>query len=414
MKHYLGVFMLAIFLSGCASFSQNKAPQISGIPSINIVQENSATFKLDDYVSDESKDSELTWTYLGNNYVSVSIDSSRIATITAPDTWTGTEVITFTVADPSGLSSSTSVSVTVTSKTKTITTFSDGSEQEVIEFPEQGAKSASINLPLNITVMSASVTLTGELIQKTTYDSARVYYGTTSSIYPFRAETSVRTTMLYLGSGGSGIGKSGIIDKLCFQKFDNTSNIFNNINISLCETEKNVVFADFKGNCANPTLVLSQSSLNISDGAHDWYCIDIENIFNYSSTKNLIIDLSYSSASNSTSIKLKGANVPSTESRFVYTDNLTAETGLTYPTIPNINLTFLDITSNYPSDLVFEVGKTAVKTFYGSFNTTETIDITESLNSAVKDCSGSCTVDLRLISGSSGKVRLNNLVIDYK
>jgi hypothetical protein len=71
---------------------------------------------LDDFVSDiDNKDSEITWTVTGNVNIAVTIGADRLAIITAKDpNWNGSETITFTAKDPSGLSTSDSAKFTVT------------------------------------------------------------------------------------------------------------------------------------------------------------------------------------------------------------------------------------------------------------------------------------------------------------
>ena len=57
----------------------------------------------------------MTWTYAGNSELTVSLDASRIATITIPTAdWNGTETITFTATDPGLLSDSDPATFTVT------------------------------------------------------------------------------------------------------------------------------------------------------------------------------------------------------------------------------------------------------------------------------------------------------------
>ncbi|MEA3514581.1 MAG: PKD domain-containing protein [Nanoarchaeota archaeon] len=93
----------------------NRPPIILEIPDINMTQSTSnSDIDLDDYVIDsESDDSELTWTVSGNSHVGISIGSDHVVTFTAPDTWAGSETITFTVSDPQGSSDSDSMVVSI-------------------------------------------------------------------------------------------------------------------------------------------------------------------------------------------------------------------------------------------------------------------------------------------------------------
>ena len=94
----------------------NDPPVVSGIPDKTIDEGGSfATIALDDYVEDpDNIDSEMIWTYSGNTNLTVSIDSSRVATIGIPDSdWYGSEIITFRATDPDGLWDEDSATFTV-------------------------------------------------------------------------------------------------------------------------------------------------------------------------------------------------------------------------------------------------------------------------------------------------------------
>ncbi len=87
------------------TLAPNVAPVVSNIPD-QVIQEPASftTIALDDYVTDATDgDSLITWTYSGNTQLTVSISPSRVATITYPAGWTGSEVITFRATDPGGL-----------------------------------------------------------------------------------------------------------------------------------------------------------------------------------------------------------------------------------------------------------------------------------------------------------------------
>ncbi len=85
------------------------APPVAGDIRDQTIEEglSFAAIDLDEYVTDvDNTDAELTWTYIGNNELSVSIDvTTRVATVTTPDPdWYGSETITFTATDPGLLS----------------------------------------------------------------------------------------------------------------------------------------------------------------------------------------------------------------------------------------------------------------------------------------------------------------------
>jgi hypothetical protein len=72
-----------------------------------------ATINLDNYVTDlKDPDAAIVWSYSGNTNLTVSI-TNRIANITAPPTWTGSETITFTATDTGGLTDSDAATFTV-------------------------------------------------------------------------------------------------------------------------------------------------------------------------------------------------------------------------------------------------------------------------------------------------------------
>ena len=77
----------------------NDDPIVSDIPDQTIGEGGTfATINLDDYVSDvDGVDADVIWTYTGDSALTVTIDGSRVATITTPGVdWFGAETITFT------------------------------------------------------------------------------------------------------------------------------------------------------------------------------------------------------------------------------------------------------------------------------------------------------------------------------
>jgi hypothetical protein len=92
-------------------------PEVSNIPDQEIAEGTTfATIALDNYVTDlDNADSEIVWTYTGNTDLTVTIDGSRVATITIPDAdWNGSETITFKATDPGALFDEDSATFTVT------------------------------------------------------------------------------------------------------------------------------------------------------------------------------------------------------------------------------------------------------------------------------------------------------------
>jgi len=97
----------------------NDAPVVADIPDQTVAEGTPfATISLDNYVDDiDDADSVITWTYSGNLELIVSIDASRVATVSTPTPfWNGSETITFTATDPGALSDSDSAVFTVTSE----------------------------------------------------------------------------------------------------------------------------------------------------------------------------------------------------------------------------------------------------------------------------------------------------------
>ncbi|MDY0020623.1 MAG: cadherin-like domain-containing protein, partial [Anaerolineae bacterium] len=96
------------------------APYVYNIPDQTIYEgEAFATIALDAYVSDpDHDDSELTWSVSENAGLTITI-VNRVATITYPEGWTGSETLTFTATDPTKLSGSDTAIFTVLAKLPT-------------------------------------------------------------------------------------------------------------------------------------------------------------------------------------------------------------------------------------------------------------------------------------------------------
>ncbi|MBN1971226.1 MAG: PKD domain-containing protein [Candidatus Delongbacteria bacterium] len=91
-------------------------PSITDIPNQSVESgSNFNTISLDNFVSDpDTPDDQLTWTVTGNTSLSVSV-INRVATISYPNDWTGSETLTFAVTDPQNLSDSDNAVFSVTS-----------------------------------------------------------------------------------------------------------------------------------------------------------------------------------------------------------------------------------------------------------------------------------------------------------
>jgi hypothetical protein len=92
---------------------KNAPPVVSDIPDQTITEGSTfTTITLDNYVTDEDPDTSITWAATGNSALTVDI-TNRIATITYPTSWTGSETITFTATDTGALTSSDPATFTV-------------------------------------------------------------------------------------------------------------------------------------------------------------------------------------------------------------------------------------------------------------------------------------------------------------
>jgi hypothetical protein len=91
-------------------------PLISGLQSqITLAENASIQLQLDNHVFDPDDSDELiSWTVSGNANLSVGIEN-RVATITAPSSWSGQEQLTFNAQDPSGFSDRVTITVIVES-----------------------------------------------------------------------------------------------------------------------------------------------------------------------------------------------------------------------------------------------------------------------------------------------------------
>jgi hypothetical protein len=100
------------------SVVSGSTPLVSDIPDQTITQGfDFNPIYLDDFVTDDTPDDEIVWTYTGNTNLVVDINPMRIAIISATNTeWTGSETVVFTATDPIGLHSSDAVKFTVIEK----------------------------------------------------------------------------------------------------------------------------------------------------------------------------------------------------------------------------------------------------------------------------------------------------------
>jgi hypothetical protein len=103
---------------------ENTTPIVGNIPNQTIISgESFSTIHLDGYVTDsEDADNLLTWTYLGNSLMTVTI-VNRVATVAYPNGYTGSITITFRATDTGYLYDTDAATYTVTPVSTSCTRF---------------------------------------------------------------------------------------------------------------------------------------------------------------------------------------------------------------------------------------------------------------------------------------------------
>jgi hypothetical protein len=94
----------------------NAIPVVADIPDVSFPEDESDnSIDLDEYVNDfNDADSEINWTYTGNDNVKVNMSATtNVVTLTADPNWSGSETITFTATDPWYISDSGAMTVNV-------------------------------------------------------------------------------------------------------------------------------------------------------------------------------------------------------------------------------------------------------------------------------------------------------------
>ena len=109
-------------LTNVSNITINQCPVSSGIPSQAWPQNtsNNNAFDLDNYFSDPENDS-MTYSYYGNNNITVSIDGSNVVSFNQSASFTGIDYVVFTADDGSCITDSNNVTLVVYSTNTTIT-----------------------------------------------------------------------------------------------------------------------------------------------------------------------------------------------------------------------------------------------------------------------------------------------------
>jgi hypothetical protein len=157
--------------------SVNDPPVVSSIADQTIDEgELFAPISLDNFVTDvEDTVADITWSWTGNTDLSVTLDSSRVATIGIPDeNWYGDEIIVFTATDQEGDSDSDSVAFTV-NPVNDLPVVTDIPDQTIAE----GELFSTISLDNFVTDVEDTITditwsWTGNTDLSVTLDSNRV------------------------------------------------------------------------------------------------------------------------------------------------------------------------------------------------------------------------------------------------
>ncbi len=149
------------------------------------------TIKLDDFVSDsDNADSEITWTYSGNDKLSIEIDGNRNATIAPIDiNWFGNETITFIATDPSGNSNSDDVKFIIV-PVNDYPIISDA--PELIEFV------SDTSFPINIWELVSDIETANELL------ICEFSVDTDSILFSYNDGTGILILSAVLEFGGEG------------------------------------------------------------------------------------------------------------------------------------------------------------------------------------------------------------------
>lgn len=113
-----------------------------------------------------------------------------------------------------------------------------------------------------------------------------------SALFDGASYGSYRWQGLYYGSE---IMKSGVIEKIAFMPSMSANAVFNNLMIYMIEVEREELEANFQKNYegGGPELVFFSSSIDYPASTDSWFGFDLSSSFDYDSTKNLLVEISW-------------------------------------------------------------------------------------------------------------------------
>lgn len=296
------------------------------------------------------------------------------------------------------------------------TVFSDDMSEKRIELASPGFSSdVSFLLPKNSTIESATITVEGERNIVTV--SKR--WSSSWAYYPFYGSylSGIRFQTIFPRSA---INREGYIDKLYFNALSlSGSPRYDNFKVYLANTSRSSLSSTFSSNYDDdPVLVYSASSFYPTN-QNGWIPIDINNIFYFNNTKNLLVEIRWSGDNNQNTIL--GAQYSYNSRYSLYATSPSASSGSYYYYRYNFKLDFL---GDFPHNITVDIGNDGRSelSLTGIFNTEEVLDIKDtvidligSLPPAKEDDYGNVMVEIpiNVSTTSQGAFVFKNLRIHY-
>ncbi|MCD6382857.1 MAG: hypothetical protein J7L88_00140, partial [Thermoplasmata archaeon] len=256
------------------------------------------------------------------------------------------------------------------------TVFSDDTKEKFVQLSSPGwDTSVKFYLPRNATIDSATMTVEG---RRNIISVTRRWSSYTWGPYePFSGSyyNAMRFQTVFPRSA---INRAGYIDKIYFNvvSFPSTTPRYNNFKVYLANTTKSSLSSTFSSNYhGNLVLVYSVSSFRPTN-QNGWIPIDIDDIFYFNNTENLLVEIRWS-GDNGQNIRM-GFGYGSPNRPTVYASSTTATSGSTTTYKYNFKIDFL---GEFPHNAVVDFGNDGVKelTVPGKFNTTHVFDLKDTL-----------------------------------